>query len=369
MNHFVEGTRLCVECGEILEGNVKYCSKCGSKQPEKEMPIEEETLRPKCASCNRNLEIDWFLCPHCGKKVKDDAPTQLIIPDMLENSIKSSSAAISPDGKYLAIKTTDNIIKIEDANSDELIRSIEIPYLIKTGIINCLDIQKLFISSISTNKNYIKLQICYPETTSNSANSNNNIFGMLTNTLKTLLKTYIHSIILLKLEDKKAVDSENNTLFSLEGKVFDVLIYNLDGHCLAGFCANEVILFNNNKDNEYPVFGEVESTAPAFDMIQGYITKNMLDDKDEENIVLLKFNEYQERYDWAEEVYAYFKIYPEFVITGYRTGYIHIINSKTGELLSKLQEGKGCIRWASFSSDGKRLILYNGERVNFWTKK
>jgi rRNA maturation endonuclease Nob1 len=84
---------LCIECGETLKDNVKFCSKCGGQQPEKETPVEK--LKTKCTSCDVELENKWIVCPYCGNKINDiSSPPvpSLLFPDTLENSIMAMKA-------------------------------------------------------------------------------------------------------------------------------------------------------------------------------------------------------------------------------------------------------------------------------------
>jgi len=350
---------LCIECGEILSGDAKFCSRCGGKQPEKEIPAAEEKTKLKCASCDADLENSWFLCPYCGEKVEKDAVSKFVIPDSLEHSIKSASAAISQDGKYLAIKSEK--INIVDVNTEELIKTIDIPYFVNRGIINCANINNLFISAISASNYYLKIELSYY--TAYSTGPGSYYYIMLGKKAPISFKTNLHSIIYVNLQKKEMPETDRS--FSWKGRTYDVLVSNPDGHCLAGLYDEEVVLFDTSSEGKYPVFCEDKSKAVISGVRRGFVIK---DQNNINNDDLLKFGKNYE-ISKNDDLYACFSVYPELIAAGYKNGNIHIINSETGELLSKLKEGNEGIKWVSYSSDGKRLISFNGEKVNFWVKK
>lgn len=52
-------TKKCVNCGEEIEADAKFCQVCGTKQEAK-----------YCAECGQKLESGAKFCPNCGKKVE-----------------------------------------------------------------------------------------------------------------------------------------------------------------------------------------------------------------------------------------------------------------------------------------------------------
>jgi RNA polymerase subunit RPABC4/transcription elongation factor Spt4 len=52
----------CIKCASELNGDSRFCPKCGSQQPENDNPAF-------CDKCGGRIPVDAKLCPYCGKSV------------------------------------------------------------------------------------------------------------------------------------------------------------------------------------------------------------------------------------------------------------------------------------------------------------
>jgi len=93
----------CVECGESLNEGAKFCFKCGCKQPEKEIVVED-IIKPRCTSCDTDLQTGWILCPSCGTKIKDASSAPF--PRKKETLIKELHILAGEEKKYYGNEIT-----------------------------------------------------------------------------------------------------------------------------------------------------------------------------------------------------------------------------------------------------------------------
>jgi len=360
---------ICIGCGEEINDNVRHCSKCGIKQPEKQKP--EEKPKIYCSSCNNELLQDWIICPYCGKNTeklpKPESP--FVFPDKLDDELKVNSAAISQDGKYIAVRIANNVInnsiQIIDANTAEIVKTIDLTNFINSSIIET-DVN---IDAVFSNNYYVKLKISFREPSGNSQKKS--FFGIISNLFN---HKYIHCILLINLNSKEKKEEVNNLFLSKEGMKYTALLYNKDNHCIAGFDGENVTLFNNDKTNipdlcDDESYDKNNDNANLTMIAQGKVIDNTNDEneedgEDEKNILLL-FDEHLNQKPY-KDFYACFRIYEKAIVVGYKNGSIHIIDAKTGKTEKKLKHGNESIIWVSYSSAGTTLITYDGNKIKFW---
>lgn len=53
----------CIKCGQVLQDDARFCSKCGSR-------IEHQQSNVVCFVCGEKLELTDYFCPACGVKVR-----------------------------------------------------------------------------------------------------------------------------------------------------------------------------------------------------------------------------------------------------------------------------------------------------------
>lgn len=62
----------CPQCGTAYKKDALFCSKCGTKLPEKNIKINLQEEVKKCAECGNILENNDVFCNSCGAKIKND---------------------------------------------------------------------------------------------------------------------------------------------------------------------------------------------------------------------------------------------------------------------------------------------------------
>lgn len=62
---YIEGMRICKNCGAILSADSVFCNKCGNKLEK----LSEEIRGYYCGNCGYELEEQAVFCPNCGKRV------------------------------------------------------------------------------------------------------------------------------------------------------------------------------------------------------------------------------------------------------------------------------------------------------------
>jgi predicted nucleic acid-binding Zn ribbon protein len=83
--------KFCTSCGESLDVNLKFCGKCGEKQPEtapqpqSQQEPDAQSAQPivrHCTNCGNPLDDDSKFCIVCGEKQKEvsNAPAAAVIP-------------------------------------------------------------------------------------------------------------------------------------------------------------------------------------------------------------------------------------------------------------------------------------------------
>ena len=55
--------KICLNCGNELSDNAKFCSKCGSKCEE---VVQEKKVKRMCQKCGHELDEKMKFCPKCG---------------------------------------------------------------------------------------------------------------------------------------------------------------------------------------------------------------------------------------------------------------------------------------------------------------
>ena len=55
-----DGMKKCVNCGEMMSKDYKFCDKCGAKA------VVEEEDKNKCVNCNESIGMKCKFCPNCG---------------------------------------------------------------------------------------------------------------------------------------------------------------------------------------------------------------------------------------------------------------------------------------------------------------
>ena len=55
-----DGRKKCMNCGEMIMDQYKFCDKCGTKV------MVEEKVENKCVNCNESIDVKCKFCPNCG---------------------------------------------------------------------------------------------------------------------------------------------------------------------------------------------------------------------------------------------------------------------------------------------------------------
>ncbi len=71
---YLRNLRKCVNCGEVIELDNKYCPKCGDKQKtikikEEKEPEEVTPVDRVCSKCGKIALDDEKFCTNCGNKI------------------------------------------------------------------------------------------------------------------------------------------------------------------------------------------------------------------------------------------------------------------------------------------------------------
>ncbi len=68
----LKNAKVCPNCCEELDIEVRYCSKCGTKQEIPEPVVKEELPADKvCPNCNSVCDQDALFCSTCGTKIEE----------------------------------------------------------------------------------------------------------------------------------------------------------------------------------------------------------------------------------------------------------------------------------------------------------
>ncbi len=66
-------TRVCKNCGHMVEGRSANCPECGEKLPKETLFDHYKKKHRSCSACDTVLTADWQYCPKCGKQILQKA--------------------------------------------------------------------------------------------------------------------------------------------------------------------------------------------------------------------------------------------------------------------------------------------------------
>lgn len=109
----------CPNCGYAFKNDALFCSKCGTKLPEREEPEEKLPKNSqKCTNCGVILPIDALFCKDCGTKLDTQVVTAL--PEEKE----VSSEEFAPVESENVVEVTEaaeitEVVETEEALTEE----------------------------------------------------------------------------------------------------------------------------------------------------------------------------------------------------------------------------------------------------------
>jgi WD40 repeat protein len=309
---------------------------------------------------------------------KKPAASTIVLPDTIEESIEVDTAAISLDGKYLAMQVKKNSkpyleLKIMDTSSGSIIHSVdwhdewggamgggEIKAVSTKG--DCVVIKSdsyLFIYNIQnretkdirSSNNLDKYPMAFSGDGKYLAHGcYSKQFGTDDGCIK-----IINTI-------------KGNELFSISVKKCSFIAYSYDSRYIATASDNEIILWDarngsklyslekDDRDKAYIAFshdGNCLATSFYSKIIKIWETKS--------GNLLLQFGKPQD----GTNNFVCFSPNDKAIVACFGSGLVDFINSETGEILQQLNGGKN-LKWASYSSDGKKLISYSENSIKIW---
>jgi len=364
----------CAECGESLNENAKFCSKCGAKQPDKEVVTEESA-----AANGSDAEKPEAALP--------SSKPSFVLPDMVEDSIKADSAVLSLGGRYLAIKKDDkhlspslfaitsDELQIVDASTGEKSwsgKKEQISNLLAVSdnglylalarmegadlTISVLDVQDGAMKDVAVGVSKDRLASRLGAGYKKKKWFGNAFFSEDSKRLafrreqawKIANVPKGNELLSCNVEHK----SRNLTL-SHDGRYLAILsgiwdartgskLYDLDFEGCSAFT-----------HDGRRIAAASQNTIKIWDVASG----NMLHQFDRQGV--------------SEYEVSFMRFSPDdrAIVIGYNSnGLIQIFDSETGEMLKQLQGGTSGIEWVSYSADGQKLISYDGEHVKFWVQ-
>jgi WD40 repeat protein len=386
----------CTNCGQRLNDDARFCSGCGKPLNQAgndsvgqvTKPAEEET---------ESEEKKQSFSSKLGLEKKDDGGQEQnkplvsadAIPDTIEDSIEVSSAAISLDGKYLAMRieeeeedSSEYELQIMDTSSGKIVHSIDWNDEWDGGLSSCIEAVSNdgIYAAIPSSSYWYVLNV----KTGNVIEKNGHIspgpaaFSGDCKKLAYVPERNRECLYVISLP-------KGNELFSIEGEYFKFLAYSPDGRYLATNSFKGIIIWDGRTGSKLHTLSDSDDSSSVLSIPKLFGGKGRVDSSiafshDGKRIVtasgekvikiwdvktgnlLLQFGKPQGN---SKSFVRFSPNDKAIVACYYDDGQIQIINSETGEILHQLNGGK-YIKWASYSSDGKKLISYSGDSVKIW---
>ena len=382
----------CIACNEPLEDDVKFCWSCGGKQPERQagpqetLVAQEEKASVLCEKCGKELQSEWMACPFCLTPVPKLAGTPpvaaLVLPDAIDDSIEASSAAISPDGKYLVMKTSiggggffERILKrstlvIIDTTLWEGVFSNDIYEHNGGWAAGCYERE---VWSVSPDGNYIvainnELAASAKILDIKKNEATDIVHGLYINRKESTANAFSYDSKRLAFchEGAARVWSVENKRELLSFKSGDItfIAFSPDGRYLVTMNGIEGSLWDARNGNRLFNLGDHLSSAAFTHDGKRIVTLNY------NNIVGWDLNNGNCLFQFAKGTEKFCKSIclsndDRIIVVGYGDGEVQMLDAENGEVLKQFNAGEG-LKWVQFTQDGQKLVSYDGSWVKIW---
>jgi WD40 repeat protein len=361
----------CVECGQKMDDGAKFCSNCGK-------PLNRDG----------NVSGERAGAAGAASAEKTQAPSSIMLPDIPGETMKASSAAISSDGKCLAVIDRDKgALRTIDTRSGETLRSMireessdeTLLAVSPDGGFVVINDEDTWMVNVQTGEqielgveNHDGNRFCFSHDSKRLAYARGDSSDERLTIIAVPKGDKVLSIDLPKAGFAGYIDS---IAFSPDRKFI-----------AAGLRSGYTNLWDVRNGNE--IFAQdTEGTLVAFSpdgsriAVAGNPTSGLfpvlnftgnskgysvclLDAKSGD--VLLKFEVPAMR-----PVKIRFSPDGSAIVVCENDGAIRIINAETGEVLRQLHAD--CLEWASYTPDGKQFISFSGysdeECVKYWVSE
>jgi WD40 repeat protein len=352
----------CVECGQKLPDDAKFCFGCGKPQNRTDGNTAEQ--------------VDQTVGDK--PKTEESSESSIVLPDVIEDTIEVEFAAISPNGKYLAMKVDDEL-QIMDTPSGKIVHSVDWK---EEWNVNYFGI----IHAVSTDGNYVILYL------GGNISLYNAKTGMTTDiddgSYPAVLSADNKLLAYCTDQNDKAIKIINvqkgNELFRIKkGDYVDAIAFSPDNRYLLTNASyiDETILwdvksgtklydFDTVKKINHITFsndGERIAIATNGDMkLTGSDTIIGIRDTKSGNLYLQFVGAHREFFTDGGISFISFSPNDKVIVGCHNRPPDHeckfkIFNAETGELLKEVVNDRN-ITWATYSSDGKKIITYSEGR-------
>jgi WD40 repeat protein len=356
----------CVECGQKLNDDAKFCSNCGKPQ----MKVAGVNAGQERQQAEDGVKVGEPQTKKPFSFFKKKEPVSCVLPDTVEDSMEAESSAISSDGKYLAVLKTDesydSYLEVTDTQSKKEVHTFNLEYSpYGNGVLAVCSAGNLVVTGHTILRDVQKeTEIC------NLSHSNNTVSSFAFSPDSKRL-AYMNDC------DLEVLNTQNgNKLISISGKdkgFFNQgrLAYSHDGRYFAVTSTTKscVILDARNGSELCKLVSssihKADSIAFSYDgkcVVALHRKAIRLFDTQKGNMLL----QIGEEEDVERGGAICFSPDDRIIAAGYGDGVIQFYNPETGELLKQLQGDKTGIEWLSYTPDGKTLISYSSQTVKFW---
>jgi len=360
----------CTECGQKLNDDAKFCSNCGVPQKKADNGGTGQTEAPAANKAEKAAE-----------------PASFVIPNMVEDSIESVMAAISSNGKYLAMKEQGKSeLEIMDTTTGKIFQSIA--WNKDWG-----SMEENSIAAVSNDGNYVTI-LSFDHTHVVNVQNGEQIY------LSRRMNSGGNSSFswdnkrLAYYDGDKALSVINipkgNTLLSISVSFLDYLTLSPNGHYLGihHYYDGETAIYDARTGSKLYILDPYCATGEnrCFTSISfSHDGKQIITATPEGTIktwdattgnMLLQFGDkitISSSGIWGPKTFVRFSPCDRVAVVGYdqphENGCIQIFNVETGEMLKQLGSQERGIEWVSYSADGKKLISYSGScngTLKFW---